>query len=42
MIFGKRKWMITNLATRPFWVLVGSGMDDMGALIKSEFFGDLL
>ena len=28
--------MTTNLATRPFLVVVGSGMDDMGELIKSE------
>ena len=28
--------MPTNLATRPFLVVVGSGMDDMGELIKSE------
>ena len=31
--------MPTNLATRPFLVVVGSGMDDMGELIKSEVGG---
>ena len=31
--------MTTNLATRPFLVVVGSGMDDMGELIKSEVGG---
>ena len=36
MIFGKRKRMTTNPATRPFGEVVGSGIDDMGALIKLE------
>ena len=27
MIFGKRKRMTTNPATRPFWVFAGSGLD---------------
>ena len=34
---GKQKRVTTNPATRPFLVVVGSGMDDMGELIKSEF-----
>lgn len=27
MIFGKRKVLTTNQATRPFWVVAGSGID---------------
>ena len=39
MILGKQKRVTTNPATRPFLVVVGSGMDDMGELIKSEVGG---
>jgi hypothetical protein len=27
MIFGKRKGLTTNPATRPFWMVAGSGLD---------------
>ena len=33
MIFGKRKGMTTNLATRPFWEVAGSGIDDRGGTV---------
>lgn len=36
MILGKQKRVTTNPATRPFWEVVGSEIDDMGELIKSE------
>lgn len=36
VIFGKRKRMTTNPATRPFWVFVGSGMDVREKFGKSE------
>lgn len=29
-ILGKRKWMTTNPATRPFWMVVGSEIDVRG------------
>ena len=32
MNFGKRKGLTTNPATRPFWVVAGSGID-----VKEEF-----
>ena len=34
---GKQKRVTTNPATRPFGEVVGSGIDDMGELIKLEF-----
>ena len=36
MIFGKRKRVTTNRATRPFWVVAGSGMDVREKFGKSE------
>lgn len=27
MIFGKQKGLTTNPATRPFWMVAGSGLD---------------
>ena len=36
MIFGKRKRMTTNPATRPFWVFVGSGIDVMEGDINGQ------
>ena len=36
VIFKKRKKLTTNPATRPFWVVVGSGMDVKGKFGKSE------
>lgn len=35
MIFGKRKGLTTNPATRPFWVVAGSGMDVKGKFGES-------
>ena len=37
MILRKQKRLTTNPATRPFLGFVGSGIDDMGELIKLEF-----
>ena len=37
MNFGKRKGLTTNPATRPFWVVAGSGIDVKGKFSKSEF-----
>lgn len=36
MIFGKRKRMTTNPATRPFWVFAGSGLDVMEGDINGQ------
>lgn len=36
MIFGKRKRVTTNRATRPFWAVAGSGMDVREKFGKSE------
>ena len=36
MILGKQKRVTTNPVTRPFGEIVGSGIDDMGELIKLE------
>ena len=36
MIFGKRKGMTTNPATRPFREVVGSGLDVKRGYTKSE------
>lgn len=36
MILGKRKRATTNPATRLFREFLGSGMDAMGELVKSE------
>ena len=37
MNFGKRKGLTTNPATRPFWVVAGSGIDVKGKFSKSKF-----
>ena len=37
MIFGKRKWMTTNLVTRPFGGVVGSGIDVNRDQINRDF-----
>ena len=36
LIFEKRKGLTTNLATRPFWVVVGGGLDGKEKFGKSE------
>lgn len=33
MIFEKRKGLTTNPATRPFWVVAGSEIDDRGGTV---------
>ena len=35
-IFGKQKGLTTNPATRPFLVIVGSGMDVMEGVVENE------
>lgn len=35
--FGKQKGLTTNLATRPFWVFVGSGIDVKGKFGRLQF-----
>jgi hypothetical protein len=37
LIFEKRKRMTTNPATRPFWVVAGSGLDVKEKFGKSVF-----
>ena len=37
MNFGKRKGLTTNPATRPFWMVAGSGIDVKGKFSKSKF-----
>ena len=41
MIFGKRKWMTTNPATRPFGEFVDSGIDvkEGGCIFYGRKFG---
>ena len=38
MIFGKRKRVTTNPATRPFWVFAGSGIDVRGIDVLGQIF----
>ena len=37
LIFEKRKGLTTDLATRPFWEFVGSGLDGKGKFGESKF-----
>ena len=39
VIFERGKKLTTNPATRPFWVVVGSGLDMKEKFGKSEFVG---